>query len=260
MTERAQNADFRRKPQIFADSPLLLESPAFGGRRKPQKTADFRSKPKIFAENRRLGSVTLGASPLALPYFQYWTWIESGLPCCPIVVGPIKTHREQQASSVPTDQLYLFGKVHNKEQVDRSPALPSTNPSTGIVAAAAAVGPAELWRKIKGQHDEGQQDREVLRGKSASKRVSERTSDSEGCRGFQRFSETLSEADFPLRGSRSCCPYSCCPLFFLQELQAAGQHMIRNHSGTLALKSRKYPSARQCVLLKPLPVQKVLEN
>ena len=53
MTEKAQNADFRRKPQIFADSPLLLEIPAFAGRRKPQKTADFRRKPKIFAENRR---------------------------------------------------------------------------------------------------------------------------------------------------------------------------------------------------------------
>ena len=53
MTENAQNADFRRKPQIFADSPLLLEIEAFGGRRKPQKTADFRRKPKIFAENRR---------------------------------------------------------------------------------------------------------------------------------------------------------------------------------------------------------------
>ena len=47
-----------------------------------------------------------------------------------------------------------------------------------------------------------------------------------GSRGFQRFSaifkrfsevlsETLSEADFPLRGSQSCCP-SCCPLNFLQ--------------------------------------------
>ena len=47
MTERAQNADFRRKPQIFADSPLLLGIHAFGRRRKPQKTADFRRKPKI---------------------------------------------------------------------------------------------------------------------------------------------------------------------------------------------------------------------
>ena len=57
MTERAQNADFRRKPQIFADSPLLLEILAFGGRRKPQKTADssqetadFRRKLQIFAD------------------------------------------------------------------------------------------------------------------------------------------------------------------------------------------------------------------
>ena len=55
MTERAQNADFRRKPQIFANSPLHLEIQAlnFGGCRKPQKTADFHRKPKIFAENCR---------------------------------------------------------------------------------------------------------------------------------------------------------------------------------------------------------------
>ena len=53
MTGRAQNADFRRKPQIFADSPLLLEIQAFGGGRQPQKTADFRRKPKIFTQNRR---------------------------------------------------------------------------------------------------------------------------------------------------------------------------------------------------------------
>ena len=59
MTERAQSADVRRKPQIFADSPLLLEIQAFGGRRKPQKTADFRRKPKIFAENRRKPQIGL---------------------------------------------------------------------------------------------------------------------------------------------------------------------------------------------------------
>ena len=59
MTESTQNADFRRKPQIFADSPLLLEIEAFGGHRKPQKTADFRRKPKIFAENRRKPQIGL---------------------------------------------------------------------------------------------------------------------------------------------------------------------------------------------------------
>ena len=59
MTERTQNADFRRKPQIFADSPLLLEIPAFGGHGKPQKTADFRRKPKIFVENRRKPQIGL---------------------------------------------------------------------------------------------------------------------------------------------------------------------------------------------------------
>ena len=59
MTERAQNADFRRKLPIFADSPLLLEIQAFGGRRKPPKTADFRRKPQIFAENRRKPQIGL---------------------------------------------------------------------------------------------------------------------------------------------------------------------------------------------------------
>ena len=62
-----------------------------------------------------------------------------------------------------------------------------------------------------------------MRWKSASERVSERTSEREGFRGFQRFleylrgfsevlSETLSEADFPLRGSRSCLPLFLLPL------------------------------------------------
>ena len=44
-------------------------------------------------------------------------------------------------------------------------------------------------------------------------------------RGFQRFfgvlSESLSEADFPLRGSRPCCPSGCCPLIFLQRAYPA---------------------------------------
>ena len=70
VTERAQNADFRRKPPIFADSALLMEIQAFGGRRKLQKTADLHRKPKIFAENRRkahtglrhLGSVTFSSA------------------------------------------------------------------------------------------------------------------------------------------------------------------------------------------------------
>ena len=51
-----KTADFRRF------TPEILEVQAFGGRRRPQifaqKTEDF----------RRLGSVTLGASPLARPY------------------------------------------------------------------------------------------------------------------------------------------------------------------------------------------------
>ena len=78
MTERAQNADFRREPQIFADSPLLLEIEAFGGRRFSQKTADFRRKPKIFAENRRKAQIGLRhlrcvtfSSALSLPPVSY---------------------------------------------------------------------------------------------------------------------------------------------------------------------------------------------
>ena len=79
MTENAQNADFRRKPQIFADSPLLLEIPPFGGRRKPQKNADFRRKPKLFAENRRkpliglrhLRCVTFSLAPMSVVVVQF---------------------------------------------------------------------------------------------------------------------------------------------------------------------------------------------
>ena len=59
VTDRAQNADFGRKLQIFADSPLLLEVQAFRGRRTPQKTADVRRKVEDFrrkpAGKRRLG-------------------------------------------------------------------------------------------------------------------------------------------------------------------------------------------------------------
>ena len=63
----------------------------------------------------------------------------------------------------------------------------------------------------------GQQDWEPLRGKSASERVSERVSErtsenlwkplktSDNPRKTSPSPETLSEADFPLRGSRSCC-------------------------------------------------------
>ena len=49
VTERAQNTDFRRKQQIFADSPLPLEIPAFGfggcrNRLISQEAEDFRRK------------------------------------------------------------------------------------------------------------------------------------------------------------------------------------------------------------------------
>ena len=47
VTERAQNADFRRKPQIFADSPFSWKFQHLEGaenRRFSQKTEDFRRK------------------------------------------------------------------------------------------------------------------------------------------------------------------------------------------------------------------------
>ena len=66
MTEKAQSADFRRKPQIFADSPLLLKVQGLGERRKPQKTADFRRKPQIGL--RHLRCVTFSSALEKLVY------------------------------------------------------------------------------------------------------------------------------------------------------------------------------------------------
>ena len=94
-------------------------------------------------------------------------------------------------------------------------------------------------RSFKGQHDWGQQAWEVLRGKSASERVPERTSERDGFRafqsfsevfrGFQRFSEifrgfqrffrgfskalseTLSECHFPLRAAGRVAPNRVAP-------------------------------------------------
>ena len=70
VTERAQNADFRRKPQVFADSLPLLEIQAFGGHRKPQIFARNRRFSQKIAGNRRLGSVTSGAPPLPQERFS----------------------------------------------------------------------------------------------------------------------------------------------------------------------------------------------
>ena len=70
VTERVQNADFHRKPQIFADSPLLLETQdleSAGNRREPQSFAEDQRLSKKTTGSCRLGSVTLGPSPLARP-------------------------------------------------------------------------------------------------------------------------------------------------------------------------------------------------
>ena len=59
MTESAQNADSRRKPQIFADSP---ESPGNSSFWRAQIFAENRRFSQKTAGNRRLGSAILGAS------------------------------------------------------------------------------------------------------------------------------------------------------------------------------------------------------
>ena len=75
MTERTQNADFRRKPQIFSQirpfSWKFQHLEGAGNRRKPQIFAGNRRFSQKTAGNRRLGSVTLGLSPLARPY-KFW--------------------------------------------------------------------------------------------------------------------------------------------------------------------------------------------
>ena len=73
------------------------------------------------------------------------------------------------------------------------------------------------WRKIKGQHDWGQQGQESPRGKSSSERVSERApkpSERNTCNEGEVTKGGLSEVfggfpsrrPFPLGDSRSCCP------------------------------------------------------
>ena len=63
----------RAQTQIFADSRLFLQILAFSWKTKQLRNADFRRKPQIFAgsrrklqepaENRRLAFVPLGSSP-----------------------------------------------------------------------------------------------------------------------------------------------------------------------------------------------------
>ena len=86
VTVRAQNADFHRKPQIFADATPIswkfkhLEGA--GNLRKPQIFAGHPRFSQIAAGNRRLGSVTLGASPIARPYI-YGMFLDFGAPKSP---------------------------------------------------------------------------------------------------------------------------------------------------------------------------------
>ena len=70
VTDWAQNADSRRKPQIFANSPLLLEFQALGGhrtfaenRRFSQKTAGNRRSDSVtFIRNKEKGVLAKGVS------------------------------------------------------------------------------------------------------------------------------------------------------------------------------------------------------
>ena len=72
VTDRPQNADFRRKPQIFAYSPLVL------GNSSIWRAQENHRKPKIFAEKRRkpqvgvrhLGSVTFSSALMNFTTFE----------------------------------------------------------------------------------------------------------------------------------------------------------------------------------------------
>ena len=67
MTERAQNADFSQKT---ADFRRFTPSPGNSSIWRAQETTENRRFSQKTAGNRRLGSVTLGASPLARPNAQ----------------------------------------------------------------------------------------------------------------------------------------------------------------------------------------------
>ena len=91
-----------------------------------------------------------------------------------------KNHREFEMH-FPADFMYnitptlflgcYFGGVgsivENTIEMSQNPVLTERN----------CIAYRVFWRKIKGQHDEGQQDRESPRGKSSSQRVSKRTSE-----------------------------------------------------------------------------------
>ena len=83
--ERAQNADFCRKPQTSADSPLLLEIQTFQGRRIfadnrrfSQETADVRRKPQIGLCHLRCVTFSLSALQIPVQLPLSFSWIKEG--------------------------------------------------------------------------------------------------------------------------------------------------------------------------------------
>ena len=65
-------AENRRFSQIHPFSWKFQHLEGAGNRRKPQIFAENRRFSQKTAGNRRLGSVTLGPSPLARPFFPFW--------------------------------------------------------------------------------------------------------------------------------------------------------------------------------------------
>ena len=57
--EREREPKTQKNRRIFADSLLLLEIQAFGGRRKPRKPQNFRRESKILAGNRKKPQIGL---------------------------------------------------------------------------------------------------------------------------------------------------------------------------------------------------------
>ena len=68
-------------------------------------------------------------------------------------------------------EQYYSGRARNHKNVGNSLMGPSGP------GGQKSLKRINTWRKTKGQHNEGQQDRGPLRGKSSSERVSERTSE-----------------------------------------------------------------------------------
>ena len=123
--------------------------------------------------------------------------------CCTFVLLPLSQHLQQTSQSidmcVQTEESEARTTQRDRHHhltrssLERDPLQFPPHPSSPSMCnihslADPFYGEVFLRREFKGQHDWGQQDREPLRGKPASARVSERFSERED---FQRFPEVF---------------------------------------------------------------------